>query len=176
MDEKQFPPIANPLEMDCVRHMPTLYYMQAGYQCYADSVPVLVWADSFDTAFELAVDYWDDHAPGVFVNVTDEDLRDAAKDLDIEWCAHWPDYDDAAFVKVVECAECDLTSIGHTTLNSGQYIPSECWTGSEASDEELAHAFRESARAYYAQYGEVPEGYGRWVAPRNRAARKAVSQ
>jgi hypothetical protein len=103
-----------------------LWIMWAGS---VGTVRAYVWADSFESAFEQFVEYLDDAAPGLLTDVTEDDLREAAEELKIEWQDSWPDWEDAAFEPVASQAEADLTSIGHTTLKHGQYIPSWEWGG-----------------------------------------------
>lgn len=121
-------PIANPEDFDRDKK---LFQFQFG--AYGD-IRVYVWADHDEDAFEIAVEWADDNAPGVFVSLGEGDLREAADDLGIRWDSSWPDWDDPKFNKVVEHAEADLTSIGHTTLNSGAYIPSWEWHFVEVTD------------------------------------------
>lgn len=93
---------------------------------------VHVWAESFDDAFEEAVEYLDDQGMcGYFVDLDDGDLREAARDLGYEWDPDWPDWNDRRWQRVVERAEADLTVIGHTTLKCGRYVPSYEWGGEE---------------------------------------------
>jgi len=105
-----------------------LYRMWFG--AYGDTI-VYVWADDFETAFEESVEWLDDNAPGILVDVTEADLKEAAEDLNIRWQPDWPDHGDSEFEKVAQHAEQDLTQIGHTTMKHGHYIPSWEWGGDE---------------------------------------------
>lgn len=132
-------PIANPGDLDSDK---TLYEFQFGV--YADT-KVYVWADNDEDAFEIAVEWADDHAKGVFTTITEADLKEAAEDEDIEWQDHWPDWDDPEFEKVVQAAEADLTAIGHTQLKSGTHIVSYEWHFHEVTDhDEIADVAVES--------------------------------
>lgn len=133
-------PIANPNEVPTsssgvIRE--GLYLMWMG--AYGD-VKVFVWADSFESAFEIMVEWADDNAPGVLTDIGEPELREAADALGIEWDDTWltpyHDYNTADWIRVQEYAEIDLTPIGHTTLRNGQYIHSAEWGGDEVTDEE----------------------------------------
>lgn len=130
---------------------------------------VYVWGRSFDDAFEEMVEWADDNAPGSLVDLTEADLKEAAEDAGVEWDPEWPDYDDPAFMRVVEDAETDLTTIGHTTLKHGQYIPSHEWGGDDVTGgeqfEEILRASRKEAWGHeFLKDDEVrwadPEGEG----------------
>lgn len=168
-------PLVNPLDFDTYCRN-TLFHMNVSDHGFG-ACPILVWADHLETAFELAVEYWDDHASGHFVNLDNEALRESADALGIEWNPEWDDSftDSADFLRVLEHAECDLTQISHTTLRSGQYLPSHCWNGIECDDATTMQAFTASARVYFHEYGEVPRDYGRKVAPYNRAHKTGVT-
>lgn len=128
--------IANPCDHD---YADNLYVMWAGA---VGTTEVYVWANSFDDAFELFVDYLDDKGMcGYFVDVTMDDLKESARELGIKWDAEWDEpgsdaYDDPEFERIVEHAEMDLTSIGHTTLECGQYMPSWEWGGQDVVDKD----------------------------------------
>lgn len=77
-------PIANPSDAEDAQ---SLYQFQFG--AYGDTV-VYVWADSDESAFEIAVEWLDDHAPGLLVDVTLDDLKEAAEDQGIAWKDTWP--------------------------------------------------------------------------------------
>jgi hypothetical protein len=118
-----------------------------------------VWARSFDDAFEKWVEYLDTlpNAKLFFVKLDVNDLKRAAEDEGIQWRAHWPDFDDEKFQRVVEAAEADLTSIGHTQLDHGSYIASDEWGGDEINDpEEWARVEAYSLHKYRREYGEDP--------------------
>lgn len=124
-------PIANPGDLASSK---TLWLFTFG--AYGET-SLWVWSDEQESAFEIAVEWLDDHAPGHLVSLTEDDLKAAASDLGIEWDESWPDYDDAAFQEVVESAEADLTMIGHTTLTHGQYVASHEWTMGEVLNDEF---------------------------------------
>lgn len=92
-----------------------------------------VWQDSFESAFEEAVEWLDDNAPGHLIELTEDDLKAAAEDEGIEWQSHWPDWEDSDFTRVAESAEADLTLIGHTTLQHGSYVASYEWGGDDVA-------------------------------------------
>ena len=130
-------PVANPSELDFFEdnrfvHEGPLWYFSFG--AYG-STHVYVWADGIESAFEIAVEWLDIHAPGHLTDLTEGDYRAAADDLGIAWDPNWMTSpsrgDEAQWEKVREAAEADLTVIGHTTLAHGQYIPSWEWTVSE---------------------------------------------
>ena len=142
-DDKEIP-IANPEDCDDDR---ALYQFQFGPYTGTE---VYVWADGDEDAFEIAIEWVDDNAPGLLVTVDEDDLKEAAEDLGIEWDEAWSNggaagrkefgttwnpYDDPEFVKIVEHAEADLTLIGHTTLKHGTHIPSWEWHFHEVTDE-----------------------------------------
>lgn len=122
-------PIANPGELTNSKR---LWLFQFG--AYGDTY-VYAWNDSEEDAFEAAVEWLDEHAPGHLVDLSEADLREAAEDEGIEWQPTWPDWEDPAFARVVEAAEVDLTQIGHTTLKHGQYLRSHEWAFDEVTDE-----------------------------------------
>lgn len=126
-------PIANACEVESYAPDGGLYRMWFGE---TGTTFVYVWADSFESAFEESVEWIDDNAPGHLINLNESDLRAAAKDEGIAWQTDWPDWDDRKFQKVVEAAETDLTSIGHTTLKHGQYVASWEWGGDDITSPE----------------------------------------
>ena len=85
------------------------------------STNVYVWADGLESAFEEAVEWLDDNAPGLLTTVGDEDYRNAAEELGKEWDPSDPDEE------VMQAAEADMTMIGHTTLQNGNAVPSWEW-------------------------------------------------
>ena len=109
-----------------------LFLMWAGQM---GTVRAFGWARHVEDAFEEFVEYLDDEAPGMLTDVTEQDLKEAAEYEGFAWQKHWPDYEDPEFEKVVQRAEADLTIIGHTTLNHGQYIASYEWGGDEITNE-----------------------------------------
>lgn len=108
---------------------------------------VLVWADSFDSAFETAVDYFDDpKSCGVFTFTEESDYKAAAEDEGIEWPAGgWDDLSERDQEKVREAAEADLTVIGHTTLSCmpkgawGAFVASWEWGGDDITGDDLKY-------------------------------------
>lgn len=116
-------PIANASEVDLfednsfVREGP-LWELQFG--AYG-STHVYVWADGVESAFEVAVEWLDDHAPGLLVMVNEEDYQRAAEELGKVWDPSDPDYE------IIETAEADMTMIGHTTLKHGNAVASWEW-------------------------------------------------
>jgi hypothetical protein len=101
------------------------YLMWAG--AYGDT-KVLVRAQSFDDAFEMLADWLDDNAPGC---LTDIDYDAAARELGF---ASYAAAEEAnAEERVLEHAQADMTTIGHTTLKHGNAIPSWEWGGDEVS-------------------------------------------
>lgn len=105
---------------------------------------VLVWAGSFDDAFEIAVDHFDDtKSCGVFTFTDEGDYKAAAADEGIEWPAGgWDDLSDSDQEKIREAAEADLTVIGHTTLSCmpkgawGAFVASHEWGGDDVTGED----------------------------------------
>ena len=106
---------------------------------------VYVNADSFDDAWDELVDWCDEHCPGAFSGVGEEQIKDAAMLLGFDPNTVWADclagqYDDTNVQRVVEQAESGMTMIGHTTLNSWDYtqgnpgIESACWGGRSVWD------------------------------------------
>lgn len=120
-------PIVNESDSNWTRH---LYQMWAGSY---GSVNALVWANDFDSAFESFTEWLDDNAPGCLTTIGDSELAEAAAELGHAWpMAH--DWDDPAFVAIVELAEQGYTSIGHTTLDNGTHIASHEWGGDEITN------------------------------------------
>ena len=121
------------LPLDNTR-VPTANEPGDGERCYrfrfgAYGLTVVdVFADSDESAFETAVEWLDDNAPGHLVSIGDNELKEAAEELGIAF-----DPQDIAGLpeKVLEKAEEDLTVIGHTTLKNGQYVISHEWTFDE---------------------------------------------
>ena len=131
-------PIANGCDAETWRN---LYCMWAG--AYGDT-RLFVWADSFDDAFEHLVEWLDDNAPGLFSKI---DWDDAAREHGFESMAaaleqHGNDYDCAEIEAIRETAEMDMTTIGHTTLDNGDCIPSWEWGGDEITSDALIGAVR----------------------------------
>lgn len=85
-----------------------------------------VFADELESAFEIAVEWLDDNAPGHLVKLEESDYIEAAKELHLAWDPE--NYDTLDMLKIIERAEADLTSIGHTTLKNGQFGASYEWT------------------------------------------------
>lgn len=117
------PPIANPSQVDFfednrfVREGPL---WQLSFGAYG-STHVYVWADGAESAFEEAVEWLDDNAPGMLVMVGEEDYQRAAEELGKVWDPSDPDSE------VIETAEADMTMIGHTTLKHGNAVASWEW-------------------------------------------------
>jgi len=129
-------PIANPEDCDHNERYSRMTLFQFQFGAYADT-KVYVWADSFESAEEIAIEWADDNARGVFVTLTEKDLREAAEDLGIEWDEAWSDggaigrkefgatwnpFDDRDYEKIVQHAEADLIPIGWMTLKSGSHV------------------------------------------------------
>ena len=114
--------------------VPTANELSDGDRCFRfsfgayGSTRVDVFADSEEDAFETAVEWLDENAPGHLVNVGEAELKEAASELGLAWPA---EQDSADYTRIVEHAEADLTTIGHTTLTHGQYVLSHEWTFSE---------------------------------------------
>lgn len=92
---------------------------------------VRVWAsaDCFEDAFEAAVEWLDDNAPGHLVSNDEftELCEEAAEELGFD-----PETEDEEELEEIRtAAEADLTLIGHTTLKHGQHIASYEWTADE---------------------------------------------
>lgn len=102
---------------------------------WAGSVQVYVWADSFDDAFEVLVEYLDENAPGCLVSHADaaEAMEEYCQEHGI--CLDGEDED--AWCTAHEAVEQEngWTVIGHTGLTHGSHIVSHEWGGSEAPDE-----------------------------------------
>lgn len=117
-------PIANPDDYTWCHSL-----MAVTFGAYGDRT-ILVWvkADDWESAWEHAVEWLDDHRmPGYFTTITPDDLAEAAERLDVAW----PSDDPEVAERVWSECEVDLTAIGHTTLrNCGpgpHYIPSWEW-------------------------------------------------
>lgn len=156
-DDKEIP-IANPGDYS---DDSGLFQFQFG--AYADT-KVYVWADSFDDAEEIAIEWADDNARGVFVTLTEDDLKEAAEDLGIEWDEVWSDggavgrqefgqtwtpFDDPDYEKIVQQAEADLIVVGWTQLKSGTHVISHEVHAHEVTDadeyEEVAERSEEES-------------------------------
>lgn len=90
---------------------------------------VRVWASAghFEDAFEIAVEWLDEHAPGHLVDLTQDDYTQAASELGLD-----PNSEDEDIQNEIrETAEADLTHIGHITLQHGQFLNSWEWTVDE---------------------------------------------
>jgi hypothetical protein len=149
-------PIINPSEL------PTgSYDRKQLFLMWADaygSTKGYVWADHFEDAFEVWIEYLDDACPGCFVTVGEDELKEAADDLGIEWDDQWPEWGDPKFVEVAEHAESDLTTIGHTTLNSGTHIPSDQWGGDDlGSSIAETEVWQVCAEDYFNEHDEYPD-------------------
>jgi hypothetical protein len=131
LDNQRVPTANEPSDDD------RLYRFRFG--AYGETV-VDVFADTDEAAFEIAVEWLDECAPGHLVTIGDAELREAADELGLAMpvvhdCAGgWDDaWSDSRWAKIIEHAERDLTIIGHTTLKHGAYLRSWEWTLTELS-------------------------------------------
>lgn len=146
-DNKEVP-IANPEDCDYGERHSRMSLYQFQFGAYADT-KVYVWADSFEDAEEIAIEWADDNTRGVFITLTEDDLKEAAEDLGIAWDEAWDDggavgrkkfgqtwtpFDDRNYTKIVEHAEADLIVIGWTTLKSGTHVLSHEVHAHEVTD------------------------------------------
>lgn len=97
------------------------------------STVVDVFAYGYEEAFEIAVEWLDDHAPGHLVTVAEAELKSAKAELGLTWEVLDLPECEASMARVVELAERGLTLIGHTTLKHGQYVLSHEWTIDEVT-------------------------------------------
>ncbi len=106
----------------------TLFKMWAGSGY--EPTQVYVWADSFEDAFEVLVEWLDENAPGCLVS--HEEARGALAEYVAEHGCDDKDGfgDDGELCEQVEQAN-DWTVIGHTTLSTGSHIRSDEWGGDE---------------------------------------------
>lgn len=118
-------PIVNPADNDR-SYRTTLYRMWASDHGFGAET-ILVWADSFETAFEHLVEWLDDNAPG-YLSKSAELLADMDPEerAEAEKSGEIPDY----------------TCIGHTTLVNGDCIANWCWGGDEVCYEPTIEAAR----------------------------------
>jgi hypothetical protein len=125
-------PIANPgeFEVDTEPRYRTRQLFRMWFGAYGETA-LYVWADSFESAFEEAVEWLDDNAPWHLTSLDESDLKEAADDLGIAFSKDMPEED---LMRVMEHAETDLTLIGHTTLEHGEYVASWEWGGDEVTD------------------------------------------
>ena len=158
---------------------------------------VYVWGSSFETAFEMLVEYLDEHAPGCLVS--HEEFRDlldeAAQEVGhADWEAaqeHWKVNGGHAAAgwhndmmndlsQIIEAAEADLTVIGHTSLDNGGHIASHEWGGSEVSDpteyreafcRSLAEALEGDVEAIVSQLQDVREEHENLTCPEDGPCR-----
>lgn len=129
--------IANPSE----RIFDNLYQFQFGVYKYTK---VYVWSNSFESAFEEAIEWVDDNEPEHLYNVNEESLKEAAEELGFIYRKHNDKlFNDEEFEKIREQAEVDLTIIGHTTLKHGQYIANYEWNGHDVTDTDERAMVRE---------------------------------
>ncbi len=117
-------PIANPEDSG------TIYRFTFG--AYGTTA-VYALGHDLESAFEIAVEWLDDNAPGHLTTIGEDDYRRAADELGVEF-SH--DAGDEGMQRVFEAAEADMTMIGHTTLKNGNAIPSWEWTVDEVYGEE----------------------------------------
>ncbi len=110
-------PIANPCDAPGLLYgdRQTLFYWSLG--AYGDK-HVYVWADSYESAEEEMLEWVDDHAPGLLSTVGEEDYKNAAEELGVDWDPSEPDDE------VIQKAEADMIMVSHTTLEHGNAIPS----------------------------------------------------
>lgn len=111
---------------------------------------VYVWADSFESAFEEAVEWLDDKKyAGYFTTLDESDFRDVAENLgwsEERFTEVWEEIQSGRIEskdadKLLTKAEADLTMIGHTTLRNIEkvlgggpvYVPSYEWGGDEVT-------------------------------------------
>jgi len=127
-DEKRVPNANEPGDGD------RLYRFNFG--AYGETC-VDVFADSPDDAFEVAVGWLDDNAPGHLIELGAEDYKRAADELKLTYDADAMFEGDAVQEEIREHAEADLTQIGHTTLQHGQFVAS-WWTFSELEPKQVA--------------------------------------
>ncbi len=150
--------MANPLELPdarSARERLGLYAMWGSTGGYS-AVNVYVWARSFDQAFELFVEWLDDHAPGVLDTIGEPELAASAAELGVPWPLRYPD-EDPRLERVIEHAESGFTPIGHTTLDHGTHIQSDHWGGHEVTDpDEYDSVYEWSRYKYRQEYGEDP--------------------
>jgi hypothetical protein len=119
----------HPLANDCYEG-DRFYWFQFG--AYRSTI-VGVFAESAECAFELAVEWLDDNAPGLLVSHEEfaQLLKESAEELGVDCSDGNYEVCNAAGVSVLEHAERDLTSIGHTSLKHGSYIISDEWAFEE---------------------------------------------
>jgi len=121
--------------------VPTANDLSEGDRCFRFQFGAYGWtkvdvfADSPDSAFETAVEWLDENAPGHLVSIGETELAAAAVELDMPWPV---DTDSRAYEKVVAHAEADLTLIGHPQLTHGQYVLSHEWTFIELSPDDIS--------------------------------------
>ena len=102
------------------------------YRFEFDGTKVDVFADSADDAFETAVEWLDEHAPGHLVTVGKNELMAAAADAGLPYPEDG-DFDSDEGQKIIELAEQGLTHISHTTLKHGSYLRADEWTFREVT-------------------------------------------
>lgn len=115
-------PILNPSDHDWKDELTRLWFGAYG------TTKLYYW-DNLEDGFEAAVEWADDHAPGLLSTVDLADYKNAAEEEGIKWKKSWPDFEDEQFERVVQAAEADMTMIGHTTLTHGNAVPSFEWGG-----------------------------------------------
>lgn len=145
------PLIANPCEYDPDQ---TLWKVCAGTgRC------VYVWGTTdLGAVEEMAIDFADEQGwCDWFEFLYESDFKDAAQSLGVQWKPHWPDWDDPDYEKVMQEAEADLSTIGHTTLKCmpkgawGAYVPWDWyWNFAEITDTDVIEkAARRSLKECY---------------------------
>lgn len=130
INDKENYPIANQSDYDLFDNA-----FLFSFGAYLDT-HVWVFANTFDEAFEEAIEWVDNNCPAALTSFTMDDYKETAKELELTWQEYWPDFDDENWCKVVEETEVDHTIIGHTTLKNGTHIASWEWNGSDAGEEE----------------------------------------
>lgn len=101
-----------------------------------------VWSGSVEDGLETAGDWLRENAPGHIVQLTEQDYREAAEDVEVEWQSSWPDWEDRNWEKIAEHAEADLTQ-----LDAGDYLLSyEWWVNDITDPDETEEIYKESHR------------------------------
>jgi hypothetical protein len=153
-------PIANPDDANWNDNLYELWFGAVGTQ------KLYVWASSFDSAWETAVEWLDDKGKcGYFTFLGENELREAADDLGIRWpgIKAFSGSIGSRAEKILERAEADLTVIGHTTLEcekkmkGSAYIASHEWGGRDVTrrdeyDEVRRRSLSKSVKISYAAY------------------------
>ncbi len=161
-------PIANPDDAEWNDDLYELWFGAVGTQ------KVYVWSDSFDSALETAIDWLDDEGKcGYFTFLGEEDLRESARDLGIQWpgIRAFSGTIDSPAEKILEHAEMDLMVISHTTLDcerkmkKSAYLKSDEWGGRDVTkrdeyDEVRRRSLSKPVRISYAAYNVFQRYWG----------------